>query len=153
MFAFGILATLGLIGWGVYYFNMNTSQEAAGFSDSTNLLQDSLSSSLLTDGLEETPQTNDDSAVTNNFNNATITDPGFFKFVVESTDNKLRALNRFGVLRLYGKNIQLETRDSILFKLFYSLPATTDDTLRIRDSLNQWYYGNTNTIRVTIEKQ
>jgi len=46
----------------------------------------------------------------------------------------------------------METTDSINFKLYYVIPATEKDTLRIRDSLNRWYYGNTQKIRVSVEK-
>jgi hypothetical protein len=82
----------------------------------------------------------------------TASAPGTYKFVVESTDNKIRAKNRFDVLKSYGNKIRMETKDSVRFKLFFILPATDADTLRIRDSLNRWYYGNSSTIRVSVEK-
>jgi hypothetical protein len=82
----------------------------------------------------------------------TAAPPGTYKFVVETTENKIRAKNRFDVLKSYGNKIQMETSDSVRFKLFFILPATDADTLRMRDSLNRWYYGNSSTIRVYVEK-
>ena len=57
-----------------------------------------------------------------------------YKFVIE-TSAKERALNRFQRLRGFGLDIQLETKDSVSFKLFFLLPAAVSDTTRIRDSL------------------
>lgn len=57
-----------------------------------------------------------------------------FKFVIE-TSAKERALNRFQRLRRFGLDVQLETKDSVNFKLFFLLPATASDTARMRDSL------------------
>lgn len=57
-----------------------------------------------------------------------------FKFVIE-TSAKERALNRFQRLRSFGLDVQLETKDSVNFKLFFLLPATASDTARMRDSL------------------
>jgi hypothetical protein len=71
--------------------------------------------------------------------------------VVEKT-TKARALRRYNDLRSFGSRILMETPDSINFKLYYLIPATPRDTLRIRDSLNRWYYGNTKKIRVNVEK-
>lgn len=64
---------------------------------------------------------------------------GNFKFVVEVAE-KDRALKRFSKLTTIGvKNIQLETKDSVSFKLFFILPASVADTAHILDSLRRNY--------------
>lgn len=64
---------------------------------------------------------------------------GNFKFVVEVAE-KDRALKRFGKLTTIGvKNIQMETKDSVSFKLYFILPAAVSDTAHILDSLRRNY--------------
>lgn len=63
---------------------------------------------------------------------------GSFKFVVE-TANKARGLARFDKLRGFGLPVQMETRDSLTFKLYFQLPALPADTSRILDSLKRLY--------------
>jgi len=149
MLAFLILAIIALAGWGVYYlFVYFDQQTATNMSKPFLPAEDSMQSLFLQDTMSQ-----------NNNNEQNIQDISIsnahadmmYKFVVETTYNKIRAINKFNFLRTYGKNVQLETPDSVFFKLYFSLPATTADTLRIRDSLNNWYYGNTNTIRVRVE--
>jgi hypothetical protein len=71
-----------------------------------------------------------------------LTDTGsagvFYKFIVEQADS-LRAFTRYNYLRKWGINIEMETTDSILFKLFFRLSVLPADTSRIRDSLNLLY--------------
>lgn len=72
----------------------------------------------------------------------TVTLPsGHYKFVFETTNNKSRALRRYKIVHAYNRNIGLETTDSTLFKLYVMIPATPKDTIRIKDSLNGWYWG------------
>jgi hypothetical protein len=63
---------------------------------------------------------------------------GNYKFVVEVAD-KERGLNRFGTLKSWGLNVQLETPDSLNYKLYFLLPASYSDTARIKDSLGNLY--------------
>ncbi|MBI3137652.1 MAG: hypothetical protein HYZ15_03625 [Sphingobacteriales bacterium] len=63
---------------------------------------------------------------------------GNYKFVVE-TAGKQRALARYQKLKSLPTNVQMETTDSITFKLYFLLPATTADTAKIRDSLRLYY--------------
>jgi hypothetical protein len=65
--------------------------------------------------------------------------PGTYKFIIERTANKARALKRFQQLKENRSNIQMETSDSTLFSLYFSIPASARDTARIRDSLKTWY--------------
>lgn len=64
---------------------------------------------------------------------------GNYRFVIERTANKVRALKRFQQLKDNRADIKMETADSVLFSLYLSIPATPADTARIRDSLKTWY--------------
>jgi hypothetical protein len=64
---------------------------------------------------------------------------GSYKFVIERTANKGRAMRRYNQLIENFAPIKMETADSTLFKLYFVLPATPADTARIRDSLKSWY--------------
>lgn len=77
---------------------------------------------------------------------------GSYKFIYETTTNKERALKRFETVNKLNSAIQLETKDSVTFKIFTILPATPKDTSRIKENLQSWYYG-TNGMRITIEQQ
>jgi len=63
---------------------------------------------------------------------------GTYKFVVETADKK-RGLDRFELLKSWGLPVQLETPDSIQYKLFFVLPAQAVDTTRLLDSLRRLY--------------
>ena len=64
--------------------------------------------------------------------------PGSYKFIVEIA-GKQRGLYRYGLLKNYGLDIQMETMDSIKYKLFFALPANASDTTRLLDSLRRLY--------------
>jgi nucleoid DNA-binding protein len=61
-----------------------------------------------------------------------------YRFVIEVA-GKNRALYRFNQLKSYGTPIQLSTKDSVEFKLFFVLPALAADTTKISDSLSILY--------------
>lgn len=82
---------------------------------------------------------------------AISTPAGSYKFVLETTNKKARALKRHAFLLPLNKDIKLETKDSITYNISVILPATPADTLRLKDSLNAWYYG-TRPIKVRIEQ-
>lgn len=67
-----------------------------------------------------------------------VTPAGNYKFVIE-TAAKDRALNRFSKLKGFGLNVQMETKDSASFKIFFILPAAVADTARMVDSLRGIY--------------
>jgi len=70
---------------------------------------------------------------------ATVPVPsGNYKFVIENA-SRVRALSRYKKLKGYGINIQMETGDSVNFKLFFVFPAAIADTARITDSLRKVY--------------
>jgi len=71
-----------------------------------------------------------DSSVTD-----TITkDAGTYKFILEQA-GKHRALQRYNQLKSYFWKVQLETADSITYKIFMQLPVQASDTLKVKDSL------------------
>lgn len=67
-----------------------------------------------------------------------VTEPGTYRFVIEESP-KARALFRYNQLKSFNLEIKMSTTDSLQFKLYFILPATSSDTLRIRDSLTTWY--------------
>jgi hypothetical protein len=48
-------------------------------------------------------------------------------------------MERFDILKGWGLSIQMETKDSADYKLFFLLPASVSDTARIVDSLGTLY--------------
>lgn len=77
--------------------------------------------------------------------------PGSYKFIYEITTNKQRALKRYQAVNKLNSAIQLETSDSLTFKIYTILPATPKDTSRIKENLHAWYYG-TGGMKITIEQ-
>jgi hypothetical protein len=71
-----------------------------------------------------------------------------FRYVLENTDNKKRALKRYSQLKSLAIDVKMETPDSINFKLYFVIPSTAADTIRIKDSLHN-YYGK----KVIVEQQ
>lgn len=71
-----------------------------------------------------------------------------WRFVIEETNRKSRALRRFNQIKDLGTPIKMETADSVTFRLYFLLPAMPADTARIKDSL-RIFYGSS---RVTVEQ-
>ncbi|MBS1564537.1 MAG: hypothetical protein JST39_09100, partial [Bacteroidetes bacterium] len=86
---------------------------------------------------------------------APVTNTGGFKFILE-TPHKKRALFRYEnikdsrMVQAFDSKIQMETSDSVNFKIFIVIPCAPADTTRYKDSLNAWYYG-AGDIKVKIE--
>lgn len=70
---------------------------------------------------------------------------GTYRFVIEKA-LKQRALKRYSFLKSIYVDVKMETNDSVLFKLFFVLPATPADTARIRDSLQVRYGTRSKTV-------
>ena len=64
-----------------------------------------------------------------------------YKFIIEIA-KKERGMHRYDMLKGFGLDVQMETKDSIDFKLFFLLPAASKDTARILDSLRYLYTPN-----------
>ena len=59
---------------------------------------------------------------------------GESKYVLEIA-NKNRAFERYGRLKSYGWDVQIETADSVEYKLFLTLHVPTEETSWVIDSL------------------
>jgi hypothetical protein len=70
---------------------------------------------------------------------------GLYRFVVEKA-LRPRAFSRYAYLQKIKVNVKKDTKDSVLFNLFFVLPAAPADTARIRDSLQIRYSTRGRTI-------
>jgi hypothetical protein len=61
------------------------------------------------------------------------------KFILEITNNKKRALKRYNQLKSMAIDVKMDTTDSANFKLYFVIPSTAADTVRIKDSLMNYY--------------
>jgi len=127
-----MLIGLALAIWGGYIIYKNTTADANGNSTTAPATKTS----------EPAAQNvNDTTAVQKG--NITIPPPivtpaGNYKFVIE-TAGRERAFKRFKFLKELPTTIQMGTKDSVNFILFFVLPATPADTARIKDSLRISY--------------
>ena len=123
-----LLAGIGLAVWGTYIIYKKA---VSGKKSSTENITEAENTTIISD-----------SSFITNQNNPQITGQqlpaGNYKFVIEVAD-KERGLYRYGILKSYGLDIRMETRDSQNFKLFFILPAPASDTARIIDSLSVLY--------------
>ena len=153
-----VLIGLGLAGWGGYYYYKNyyvANSSSANTGAAVNTAatpQEELTAKSPVQNLSQTTLVDSTAP-----NTRPVKEPDSFydkntfkKFIVERTTDKQRAINRFRKLKAFGNDIELQTTDSINFSLVFILPATNTDTLRIRDSLNRWYYGNSKINRVVV---
>ncbi|HWR32827.1 MAG TPA: hypothetical protein VN451_04850 [Chitinophagaceae bacterium] len=126
---FLVAAGIALAVWGGYtVYKMTTGKSKSSGIDKTDN--------------EEVNSTNDsvmhqkDSLSLPVQNGAAISAPsGNYKFILEISNAK-RAFERFGRLKTFQWNVQMETNDSVTYKLFLILPASAADTSRIVDSLS-----------------
>jgi hypothetical protein len=136
LIALGAIAGIVIVIWGGYIlYNKNTTAPSAPIKDSTAVspnLTDSQALSAIND-------TAVGSLKADSLNRRQQVPAGTYKFVIERTANKDRAIRRYNQLLEHLANVKIETQDSTLFKLFFVLPATPADTARIRDSLKMWY--------------
>lgn len=63
---------------------------------------------------------------------------GMYRFVIEKAARQ-RAFYRYNHLRENLIDVQMDTKDSIIFNLYFLLPATPADTTRKKDSLQRLY--------------
>ena len=140
----GTLVVIGLavILWGGYMlYNSNNGKELSTpaqqlAADTTTPVPDS-SVKAPADSTPVTPASN--------------VPPGNYKYIAESTTRKTRALKRHAFLMTLNRDFKLETKDSLTFDITITIPGTPADTTRIKDSLNDWYYG-TKPIKVRIQQ-
>lgn len=156
----GVLATLGLIGWGGYYlYNKNT-----GDAEPVVQQESKPAAAVDTTAATDTTATTPDSLAVSkkpdsNLATAAVTAPNTtgYKFILETTEKKARAAKRYeqlkgvSMLPAYGNKIAVETKDSLSFKIYTIVPCTAADTAKVKESLNAWYYGAA-TMKVKIEQ-
>ena len=63
---------------------------------------------------------------------------GMYRFVIEKAARQ-RAFFRYNHLRENLIDVKMDTKDSVLFNLYFLLPSTPADTARKRDSLQRLY--------------
>jgi len=68
-----------------------------------------------------------------------------YRFVIEKAA-KTRAFYRYNKLRKDLIKVQMDTKDSVLFSLYFVLPSSPADTARKRDSLQRLYGTRSKTI-------
>lgn len=133
----GILVALIVIIWGGYSLYNSNMKPAASINedsfqppviDSTSLQSDSTSIPV--------PATLPANA------------PRDFKYILETTKRRSTAERRYDDLK---PKVQLETKDSVLYRIYLVINSTPADTSRIRDSLHNWYWGQRNRV-ITIEQ-
>ena len=123
-----IFTGIGLAGWGGYIVYTKTKKTGTPETSNTVIIQPKDTTIVLKP---------DSSLIISK--DTLLTDlPGTYKFIIEKSDRG-RALTRFADLKKWGINVQMETKDSISFKLFFALPALASDTTRIKDSLSLLY--------------
>lgn len=141
--AFVLLALIGigLAMWGGYTVYKYTIEKNKISETTTNeLKKENLSSQPEKTEPISTPLVHD-TTNTQNINNPNIATntTNTYKFVIEVAQ-KPRALSRFAHLNEIGvKGVQMETADSITFKIFFSMTVLPADTSRIIDSLRRNY--------------
>ncbi len=123
-----ILAGIGLAVWGgytVYKKSANKTSSASLPLANTNETKNTVADTIITikDSLPKT-----EPAIA----------AGEHKFVLE-TANAKRAIPRFNKLKSFQWRLQMETKDSVTYKLFLVLPVAAADTTHILDSLTRLY--------------
>ncbi len=68
-----------------------------------------------------------------------LKDSNMYKFIILETANKARALKRYNQLLSYDLKINMYTKDSSFFKVYFTFPALAKDTVHIKDSLLRQY--------------
>ena len=128
LIALGAIVGIVIVIWGGYIlYNRNSNHSSTNEKSSEIPVRaDSTAITAMPDSFQ---RSNADS----------VKQTGSYRFVIERTANKGRAIRRYNQLIENFAPIKMETSDSTLFKLYFELPATPADTARIRDSLKSWY--------------
>ena len=117
-----IIAGIGLAVWGGYTVYKKTSEkeEIAGKKDAENKTKKEQQNNTI---YRDTT-----SLVAGNLAEGKV------KYILEAS-NRARASQRFEKLKNFQWPVEMETKDSIIYKVFMLLPSTAADTSRIKDSL------------------
>jgi hypothetical protein len=138
----GVLIGLAIIVWGGYTLYSKKVDPTSAVNENTNtLVLDTVGMAQRTaDSLLRAKEASDKLA-------ADINAPKRYKYVLE-TCRYATAMKRKEDLKSI---INIETKDSVLYKIVMYLPGTPSDTLRIKDSLHNWYWGD-RPRKITIEQ-
>jgi len=165
--ALGVIATVLVIGWGGYYlYNKNADNGNPSATENNlrivpdsqvarNISPDTSTRQSVTPTTPGAPATTTAAPANPSAQVLVPTNQNGFKFILE-TPHKKRALYRYEnikdsrMVQAFDSRIQMETTDSVNFKIFIVIPCAPADTTRYKDSLNAWYYGNSD-IKVKIE--
>ncbi|MBS1600127.1 MAG: hypothetical protein JST75_18010 [Bacteroidetes bacterium] len=132
-----ILVGLGIIGWGGY--SLYKKNGAVEKKPDINVVVDSNSSPAATDSTAIASLKDSVSDKKNDVIANPPKDTAAFKYVILQTYSKERALRRYNQLRSFELKINMYTKDSSFFKLYFSFPSATKDTVHIKDSLAREY--------------
>jgi hypothetical protein len=137
--AFGLfLGGIAVVLLGGYYF-YNRGSNANNSSDDETLSQAPIQQQAL-------------DTTANKIDSSTIVKlPPSYRYVLENTNSKKRALKRYNQLKSMAIDVKMDTPDSVNFKLYLVIPSTASDTIRIKDSLHN-YYGRKVLVEETVEK-
>ena len=135
LIALGAIAGIVIVIWGGYIlYNKNNGRTPASYSDTINTARPRNEAGAIS----STPGSSNKGDTASNIQSATA-ERRTYKFIIERTANKDRAIRRYNQLLEHLADVRIETQDSTMFKLYFELPATASDTARIRDSLKTWY--------------
>ena len=126
LIALGVLAGIVIVIWGGYKLYNRNGDAGSNIESVTTLPSDTMAISTMSDSLQHVATD-------------TVQARSTYKFVIERTRNRSRALRRYNQLVENQTSIKMDTKDSMVFNLYFVLPATSADTARIRDSLKIWY--------------
>jgi hypothetical protein len=135
-----VIVGLTVIGLGAYIlYKKNERQE----KENKTVITAKESESVLTDSNQKSTLSNPDSSRPNRVEvklpSPLSKDSILYKFIILETYNKFYALKRYNQLLSYNLKINLYTKDSSFFKVYFAFPARSKDTLYIKDSLNSVY--------------
>lgn len=133
-----LLSGIALAIWGGYTLYKKTTSKKESISAGKQEETQTDSPETTDPGNITTPDTANNLPAGISSNVPAATPAGTFRFVVETADKK-RGLARFNKLKGYGVDIKMDTKDSVVFKLYFPLPAAAADTSRLIDSLRRLY--------------
>jgi len=137
-----LLAGIAIIVWVAYYFynQSNKSDSDANTSTETiQAIQEVKQDTTVNQAIDITARVDaSKDSVTVIAAPQLNTDPGSFKLILEIANQK-RALKRYAELKEYGHKVQLETPDSVNFKIYIPVTAPLSDSIRHRDSLSRFF--------------
>ena len=140
--ALAIIIGLGAIIWGGYsLYNRNTNGQGISVTEAPAPLEPATDTitraQAQPDSVSKRPDTVAQASVTPTY-----------KFIIRETRNIQYAQSRYADLKPGNPSLFMDTKDSITYRLYLTLPATPADTARIKDSLQKWYASR----RVLIEQ-